>query len=150
MNLIRLNKKNILDFKELISYFFEHNKESWIFFNPHNPSWSTLNNIIKGTEKDFYGIFLYKNNLIGYGILRGWDEGFEIPSLGIIVDKDFRGKGFGNIIMNKLHQKAKEFGANRVRLTILKENYNAINLYNKLGYKLSELNNKKLIGFKKL
>lgn len=31
--------------------------------------------------------------LVAYGMLRGWEEGYPVPSLGIAVHPDWRGRG---------------------------------------------------------
>lgn len=53
----------------------------------------------------------------------------------VIVSKDFRGKGFGNIVCQSLIAKAKQEGADNAFLQVLTKNEKAINLYTKLGFK---------------
>jgi ribosomal protein S18 acetylase RimI-like enzyme len=148
MILIQLNNQNIYDFKKEISFFFLNNKDSYYFFHPHKLNWNTLKHIVKKSKKNFYSILLDENIICGYGILRGWDEMYEIPSLGIIIDKNYRGKGISIFLMNELHKIVKENGANKVRLTVLKENKPAISLYKKIGYDINELDENTLIGVK--
>ena len=148
MKIIHLYKNNIDFYEKKITDFFNRNLESYRFFHPHKLSWSILKNIILTKSKDFYGLFEDNNQIIGYGILRGWDERYEIPSLGIIIDKNYQGKGYGKQIMNYLHEISKKQGAEKIRLTVLKENYSAIILYKKLGYKLSEKDENNLLGLK--
>lgn len=150
MRIIELYEDNIDLFKEPISNFFENNQESYDFFHPHELSWGPLKNIILAKSRDFYGFFINNNEIIGYGILRGWDEGFEIPSLGILINKKHQGEGYGLKVMERLHQIAKDKGAPKIRLTVLKENHSAISLYKKIGYELSEKDKNNLIGFKNL
>ena len=67
-------------------------------------------------------------------MLRGWDEGREIPSLGIVIDAAWQGRGCGRRMMDYLHQTARERGARRVRLKVYPENSRALAWYQKLGY----------------
>ena len=87
-----------------------------------------------------------ENKIIGYGLLRGWDEGYDIPSLGIMIDSSYRGKGLSYQMMEYLHKAAKEKNASQIRLTVYKQNNKAISLYKKLGYTFSEKNEEELIG----
>jgi len=150
MDFIELFEDNIDFFQKDIDIFFETNREDYEFFHPHEFSWGALKNIILTKSKDSYVIMVENGAIAGYGLLRGWDEGYDIPSLGIIIDKKSRGNGLSKILMEELHNKAKKCGSTKVRLTVFKENYNAVNLYNNIGYDLTELNEKVLVGIKKL
>jgi ribosomal protein S18 acetylase RimI-like enzyme len=67
-------------------------------------------------------------------MLRGWDEGYEVPSLGIAVLASARGTGLGRTFMQFLHSAARLQGAPRVRLKVYPENAAAWRLYESLGY----------------
>jgi len=148
---IEIYEDNIDLYMSKIDYFFKENQEDHQFFIPHDLSWGALKNIILTKSKDVY-LFMCneKEEIIGYGMLRGWDEGYEIPSLGILISKHFRGKGYSTPFMNYLHRISKERGAKKIRLTVFKENKIAVSLYNKLGYEFSEKNDLELIGIKNL
>jgi len=149
MDYIELDKNNIDRYKNQINYFFEKNKEDYNFFHPHPLNWESLKSIINKKNKDVY-VIVFDERLIGYGILRGWDDGYEIPSLGILISKHFRGKGYSIPFMNYLHKISKERESNQIRLTVYKENKTAVSLYNKLGYVFSNKNENELIGIKDL
>jgi ribosomal protein S18 acetylase RimI-like enzyme len=68
-------------------------------------------------------------------MLRGWDEGFEVPSLGIATRSSVRGTGLGGLLVQFLHAAACRRGANRVILKVYKDNIPARRLYEKLGYR---------------
>jgi [ribosomal protein S18]-alanine N-acetyltransferase len=133
-----------------INHFFERNQESYSFFHPHEFSYIGLWNEIINKKKDYYVFLIDADTIAGYGMLRGWDEGFEIPSLGILTDINYRGQGISSKIMDHLHEIAKKEGSDKIRLTVYKENKIAISLYNKLGYVFSDKNENELIGIKKL
>lgn len=150
MNFIKITDKNYLDYKDKICNFFNSNIEDYKFFHPHGFSIEDFYKEIENKNKDTY-IFMEDNKqLIGYGLLRGLDRGFEIPSLGILISKEWRGKGYSVLLMNHLHEISKQLNMNKVRLTVYKENKIAISLYNKLGYKFSEKNNEELLGIKEI
>lgn len=120
------------------------------FFHPHPLTAEEANVRSNYTGRDFYCVMLQDNGVVGYGMLRGWDEGYAIPSLGIAVDSSVRGRGCGRALMNFLHEMAKERGANKVRLKVDPRNGPAIELYRSLGYILEPQPDGQLIGLLQL
>ena len=60
---------------------------------------------------------------------------FETADLmNIAVDEPFRGRGIACLLIEALHKKAKELGAERVMLEVRVSNAPAIALYQKYGY----------------
>jgi ribosomal-protein-alanine N-acetyltransferase len=100
---------------------------------------------------DVYCVALVDDRVLGYGMLRGWDEGYDIPSLGIAIHADARGIGLGRAMMMYLHVEAKRRGAPRIRLKVYPDNQPAMALYRSLGYVFQpELVSGQLVGFKEL
>ena len=67
-------------------------------------------------------------------MLRGWDEGYAVPSLGIAVRTSAQGRGLGRLMMAHLHAEAGRRGATVVRLRVHPDNVRARRLYESLGY----------------
>lgn len=150
MKFIEITSDNLEDYKVLISQFFERNIESYNFFHPHKFSYEDFKIELISHTKDNY-IFICNEDIIcGYGMLRGWTEGYDNPSLGILIDINERGKGLANILMTELHRIGKERNVKCIILSVLRDNYKAIKLYERLGYKLVDLNHQSLRGFKDL
>jgi ribosomal protein S18 acetylase RimI-like enzyme len=84
--------------------------------------------------------------MIAYGMLRGWDEGYDVPSLGIVVAPAFRGQGYGRSLMHFLHAAAKARGAPAIRLKVYPENSTAVALYQSLGYVFGAKEGGQLVG----
>lgn len=103
-------------------------------FHPHPFTADAARMIAEHRGRDLYlGQFL-GDRLVGYGMLRGWDAGYETPSLGIYLSADARGRGLARMLMEDLHRRAGENGARKVRLKVYKDNLRAVNLYERLGY----------------
>ncbi len=102
-------------------------------FHPHPFSREAIKPLVQ--SQDEYWLLVKDEAVLGYGILRGWEEGYAIPSLGIAVAASHRGHGHGERIMHFLHLRACSRGAERVRLTVEAENQAACSLYRKLGYR---------------
>lgn len=120
------------------------------FFSPHPTTYAAIDALARDADKDLYCLLVEGESVLGYGLLRGWDEGYEIPSLGIAIHPSARGLGLGKLVMHFLHVSASRRGAMKVRLRVRKNNRIAVKLYEDLGYVLEEDKDDYLIGFKSL
>lgn len=103
-------------------------------FHPHPFTADAARAVAEHQGRDLYlGQFL-DGELVGYGLLRGWDEGYQTPSLGIYLGAHVRGRGLAKALMETLHDWARKNGAEKVRLKVYKDNVRAVNLYERLGY----------------
>lgn len=113
--------------------FFEKIKED-VNFHPHPFTAEYANFICNYSGRDVYVMAAEKESILCYGMLRGWDDGFEVPSLGIVVSPEYRGRGIGKMMMTHLHEEASMRGAKKIRLKVYPNNQRAISLYKSLGY----------------
>ena len=72
---------------------------------------------------------------MGLCMLRGWDEGYKIPSFGILVDYRCKALGLGRRMTEFAIAKARELGCPSIRLSVYSSNTYAIGLYRSLGFK---------------
>lgn len=120
------------------------------FFHPH-PLTDAEAALRAGYDgHDLYYVMIEAGQILGYGFLRGWDEGYEVPSLGIVIHPAVRGRGFGRSFMHMLHDEARAHGASRVRLTVHLGNVTARRLYEDLGYVLETAGDDHLVGLVEL
>jgi ribosomal protein S18 acetylase RimI-like enzyme len=73
--------------------------------------------------------------VVTYGMLRGWADGYRVPSLGVAVDLMYRRKGLGAAMIMFLHHRAAERGCTHVMLHVDDENLGAQSLYRAMGYR---------------
>jgi ribosomal protein S18 acetylase RimI-like enzyme len=104
------------------------------FFHPHAGDAASLRAIAEQPGKDLYLVFVEGEDVRAYGLLRGWNEGYAIPSLGIAVHPDARAHGLGRLVMDYLEAMARHRGAPAIRLRVHKDNARAIGLYERRGY----------------
>jgi ribosomal protein S18 acetylase RimI-like enzyme len=104
------------------------------FFHPHPFTRDEAQRIANHTGRDLYLVASDGPRVVAYGLLRGWDAGFEVPSLGIAVHPAERGSGVARAFMIYLHAAARRQGASRVRLKVYPDNAAAKRLYESLGY----------------
>jgi len=104
------------------------------FFRPHPFTREEARRIANHAGKDMYALLLNGSEPIAYGMLRGWDEGYATPALGIAVRRPLRRRGYGRQMMEHLHSEARRRGAQQVRLRVHPQNLAARSLYESLGY----------------
>jgi ribosomal-protein-alanine N-acetyltransferase len=104
------------------------------FFRPHPMTAAEAHRIAALQGCDVYLIGRLDGLAVSYGMLRGWDDGFDIPSLGVAVRNDILRRGFGRATMLRLHEIARERGSARVRLRVHPDNLPAAAMYRALGY----------------
>lgn len=140
--------------REGLQQFFQDMKENGddVFFSPHPADDDSIRRIADLNGKDLYYLLVEDGRVLGYGMLRGWDEGYQIPSLGLAIHPLVRGAGLGKIFMNFLHVLAFRKGASTVRLRVHKNNDKAVGLYKTLGYVFEEDVKQAdyLVGFKNI
>jgi ribosomal-protein-alanine N-acetyltransferase len=107
-------------------------------FQPHPFTDEALEWLARYEGKDYYCVLVEGGKVLSYGMLRGWDEGYAVPSLGIAVHAAARRRGIGRLLMHHLHDEARSRGATQVRLRVLDDNAAAIALYKGLGYRFEQ------------
>jgi len=117
------------------------------YFHPHPFTKEEAHKKAIYAGKDYYSILTDGSEIIGYGMLRGWDEGCEVPSLGIAIHPDYRSKGMGLLLMQHLHKYAKAKKSPRIMLKVYPTNIAALRLYKKLGYQFDTEQQGQLVGF---
>jgi len=138
--------------EKLIRFFNEINSPDYIKdFSPHPFDEEHARRVCNYQGHDYYySILLDRENIIGYFMLRGWDEGYDTPSIGLCVLKKYQGLGLGSLIMNFLEKVARLNGCSKVMLKVKKDNTVAKTLYVSHGYIFTEYNDEFLVGFKSI
>lgn len=135
-----------------LATFFEHLAATGVGerFHPHPFTRAEAEARCAHSGLDFYCVVVARGVVLGYGMLRGWDEGYDVPSLGIAIHADARGMGLGRTLMLHLHAEAQRRAAPRIRLKVYPDNTAAVNLYRSLGYDFEpSLERGQLVGFKR-
>jgi len=132
MEIVRLKPEH----KKALAVFFSRiaSDTTSRHFHPHTFTEHDAERICGYSGKDLYVGLHFNGNFFGYGMLRGWDEGFSVPSLGIYIAPDMRGTGAARLMMQHLHLAAKLSNATQVRLNVYTDNTAALRLYRSFGY----------------
>ena len=115
-------------------------------FHPHPFTADEAARLCRYLGADIYAAMVVGDQVAGYGMLRGWDEGYAIPSLGIAISPAFRGRSLGRLMMLHLHAAAAVRGAEQIRLKVYRDNEPARRLYESLGYTFDVEENAQLVG----
>ena len=63
-----------------------------VFFSPHLTDIDLIRSLAERDSKDMFYLLVEQEHVLGYGLLRGWDEGYQIPSLGLAIHPSARGQ----------------------------------------------------------
>ena len=130
----------------LLAFFDSLDGDDISNFSPHPFTADAVEHILRSALSDLYYVLVEGKQVLGYGSLRGWDEGYEIPSLGIAIHPSARGTGLSRLLMQFLAAAAKHRGAGQIRLRVKSGNARARKLYESLGYRFAPHENGYLIG----
>ena len=123
----------------LAAFFVENNRdEVTATFHPFPLDAASAQRICVQPRRDRYFAFVKDDAVLGLAMLRGWDEGYPVPSFGIFVDHREHGQGIGRLLTEHALTLARELGCTRVRLTVHGSNLRAIQLYERAGFCASE------------
>ncbi len=84
----------------------------------------------------YFGIFL-EHEMVALGLLRGWEEGHEVPSFGLLVGLRFRARRLGKRLALHALSLAGELGSKRVRITVDQENASLLELAHRMGFQIA-------------
>jgi [ribosomal protein S18]-alanine N-acetyltransferase len=115
------------------------------YFHPHPFTPEEARRLCRAQGHDLYYVAV-ADDVLAYGMLRGWDAGYEVPSLGIAVHPRARGTGLARAFMQFLHAASAVRKAPRVRLKVYPQNAPARRLYESLGYRFDPPAGDQLVG----
>ena len=118
------------------------------FFHPHSFEKDYIDELCEKSSKDLFYCLTSSNKVIAYGILRGWDDGWDDICVGVIVRESERNNGYGELMMKFLCSVARLRSVKRLRLHVNPNNAAAFSLYEKLGYRFNgEMFNNERVGY---
>lgn len=152
-DMVRLDLRSVGPLHAMLEMIEAAGEARW--FRPHPFTPAYLEGLCGDGIADLHYVLRMGNTALAYGLLRGWDEGYDVPSLGVAVHPHYRGKGLGASAMHFLHGAARLRGSPRIRLRVDRANEVATALYRGMGYQFDEAidqadDDRLLTGFKEL
>jgi ribosomal protein S18 acetylase RimI-like enzyme len=122
------------------------------FFHPHPFSRAFAVELCGRTTacRDRYYVARYRDRIVAYMMLRGWDEGYAIPSFGVGSHPALRDAGLGQLLLAHAAAESRDAGASKLRLTVFKNNERAVHVYRKFGFVFQDKNEQELVGLLEL
>ena len=122
---------------EILSTFFLANDRTEItdHFHPFPLTSETAHRLVHNPTRDLYYIALEHDYILGFCMLRGWDEGYAIPSFGVLVDYRHLGRRLGKQLTEFAIAKARSMDCPAVRLSVCENNDRALRLYASLDFR---------------
>lgn len=104
-------------------------------FDPFELTAERARAIAAGASSDRYYLATNgRGELVAMSMLRGFDEGYAVPSFGILVDHGHHGLGIGRKLTAWTIAAARELACPAVRLSVYASNPGALALYRSLGF----------------
>jgi GNAT superfamily N-acetyltransferase len=119
-----------------LAELFERNAVAAVVrgFDPFPLTAETASWIALHRHRDAYYLATCDRRAIGISMLRGFDEGYDIPSFGIFIDHLSHGRGIGRRLTVWTIDRARLQGCRAVRLSVYDDNPVARALYTSLGF----------------
>lgn len=125
----------VLDAPELSTLLRSQSLTYLRFFNPFNFKEENIARLLAEREKDVWVGFNWQGRLIGFFMLRGWDEGYGVPTYGVLIDEKFRGYGFASLSLKIAKSIGRLRRAPRLMLKVHPENLAAKALFEGAKFK---------------
>lgn len=84
------------------------------FFYAFGKDESEISRMLSTVKTDVYAGVFWQENLAGIFMLRGWDEGYEIPSFGVLIAEKYRGKAMLTLTVDAAKMICKLSGISRI------------------------------------
>ena len=127
-------------------------KDHTKYFTPFSFEEDSIKKIINNAVNDkYFGIFI-NDDIVGFYMLRGFDEGFEVPSYGVWISDKFSGLGLSKLTLQHAITFCKINNIKKIMLKVHPENIIAKSIYETFGFKQEGFddNNSNLIYYKSL
>jgi ribosomal protein S18 acetylase RimI-like enzyme len=105
-------------------------------FHPHALDDAAADEIAHYSGRDVYLGSFAQDRAVGYAMLRGWDEGYEIPSFGVAIAPAWRDRGVGSDLLAECVRLARERGAETLMLKVHRDNERARDWYRSVGFEV--------------
>ncbi len=108
------------------------------YFTPFEFTENSIVSILQNRQKDVFQGFFLEDELVGFFMLRGWDEGFNVPAYGVVISETHRGLGLGKCSIEISKSICRYRGAIKMMLKVNPRNTIAKHLYESMGFVRNE------------
>jgi RimJ/RimL family protein N-acetyltransferase len=109
------------------------------YFLPFPINQESLEARLKATVNDRYWGLLFGDELVGFFMLRGFDEGYQRPSFGVYIARRFSRQGLSKLALEYSMNWCRLNGIHAMMLKVHPDNKYAGQGYEKAGFKFIEV-----------
>lgn len=106
----------------IASFMSSQSSEYLRFFYAFGADESEIAAILSAAKMDIYSGLFWREDLAGIFMLRGWDEGYDVPAFGVLIDEKYRGGAFMRLALDTAKLICRLSGAKRLMAKIHPEN----------------------------
>ena len=134
---LRIRDIKIEDYKEISKIRKMPGVMENILSNKDEEEESIKEKIINRGKNQYWYVAEENGKVIGLGILmnHGNLRKKHVGVITLMVNSDYQNKGIGSLLMDKLINLSESLNIIRLELCVFRDNYKAINLYKKFGFK---------------
>jgi len=125
---------NIDDADNLSSLLLAQSPAYVRFFTPFDFQYPSILSLLAEQGKDIFMGMYRDDRLIGFFMLRGWNEGYEIPSYGVLVDERYSGYGLTRLSLKLAKSICKLRHVPRIMLKVNPDNKVAQRLFEEAAF----------------
>jgi N-acetylneuraminate synthase/N,N'-diacetyllegionaminate synthase len=103
-------------------------------FHLHALDRETAKRICENGGRDYCALVKCNGKTAGYTLLRGWEEGYDIPTVGIYILPEFRGKGLSACVLESLVLEARQRCASKMMAKVYRDNLPSLRAFQRAGY----------------
>lgn len=104
------------------------------YFIPFEFNYNSVKKVLSGMKLDhFIGIFI-DDKIVGFYMLRGFDEGYSIPSYGVWISPKYSGLGLAKLTIQHALSFCKINGIKKIMLKVHPKNMKAKQIYEGFGF----------------
>ena len=107
------------------------------FFTPFDFDYSSILRLLTEQGKDIFMGMYRDDRLIGFFMLRGWNDGYQIPSYGVLVDEKYSGYGLTRLSLKLAKSICKLRHVPRLMLKVCPDNIIAKRIFEEAGFALT-------------
>jgi RimJ/RimL family protein N-acetyltransferase len=140
--MLEIKNLQLVNIAHLCNIFNQSVIEYNQYFIPFQFEYKVFKQILLQKKRDLYFGIFFNNVIIGFYMLRGFDEGFAIPSYGVWISKDFSTNGLAKLTMYHALCICKLLKVKEIMLKVHPENVIAKRIYENFGFTFSHVDQK--------
>jgi RimJ/RimL family protein N-acetyltransferase len=138
MNDLRIAKLTCADALALSNLLTHDDAGYGEFFTPFPTELESVEVMLKSTKDDCYWGLWFGTTLVGFFMLRGFDEGYARPAYGVYIAKSFANKGLSKVALDYSICWCRLNGVRALMLKVHPDNTIAKRSYVNAGFKFVE------------